>query len=177
MEAFLFDSDRKYTTYRSSWGKGNYAIYQYNSYGPTFGGGHDFLSLPSWNPKSLSNNSWTFTNNGEGPLGVNEYTYNSYTLKDLEVYSITAGTREIRDDPSSNITPKIMYGPWISREQQTKIRNLDNNKIVHIVFDDVYTKMVSSDGEEKYYRGSIQEFNPNNWNSYSNTGGGKYLLK
>ena len=70
-----------------------------------------------------------------------------------------------------------MYGPWISREQSTIFRNLNNGQIVHIIFDDNFTKMVSSEGEEKYYRGTIQQFNPNNWNSYSNTGGGKYLLK
>ena len=89
MEVFLFDSDKKYTSAKSSWGPGNYAIYQLSSYGPVFGGGHDFLSLPSWNPKSLSNNAFTFTNNGKGPLDVNIYTYNSYQLKDLEVYSVT----------------------------------------------------------------------------------------
>jgi hypothetical protein len=37
--------------------------------------------------------------------------------------------------------------------------------------------MVSSDGQEKYYYGTIDQFNPDNWNSYNNTGGGKYLLK
>jgi len=88
-EAFLFDSDKKYTSSESSWGPGNYTIYQLNTYGPTFGGGHDFLSLPSWSPMSLNNNAWTFINNGKGPLGVNKWSYNSYALKELEVYSIT----------------------------------------------------------------------------------------
>jgi hypothetical protein len=91
-EAFLFDSDKKYTSSESSWGRGNYAIYQLNTYGPTFGGGHDFLSLPSWSPMSLNNNAWTFINNGKGPLGVNKWSYNSYQLKELEVYSITEDT-------------------------------------------------------------------------------------
>jgi hypothetical protein len=263
MEAFLFDSDKKYTTIQSAWGPGNYAIYQLSSYGPTFGGGHDFITLSNWNPKSLSNNAWTFINNGKGPLGVPKNNYNSYQLKDLEVYSVTPdnsnntmpfekvdnlncvygrlyngyrrdGSRNdykwlgdfnsyedclkygnipsntkaityhnnnisgwarqcfsINDNntnvanqnyavcgirTSGNITPKIMYGPWISKEQTTQTVNI-NGKIVHIIFDDNYTKMISSDGEEKYYKGTIQQFNPNNWNSYSNTGGGKYLLK
>jgi hypothetical protein len=263
MEAFLFDSDKKYTTIQSAWGPGNYAIYQLSSYGPTFGGGHDFITLSNWNPKSLSNNAWTFINNGKGPLGVPKNNYNSYQLKDLEVYSVTLdnsnntmpfekvdnlncvysrlyngyrrdGSRNdykwlgdfnsyedclkygnipsntkaityhnnnisgwarqcfsINDNntyvanqnyavcgirTSGNITPKIMYGPWISKEQTTQTVNI-NGKIVHIIFDDNYTKMISSDGEEKYYKGTIQQFNPKNWNSYSNTGGGKYLLK
>jgi len=165
-ESFLYDSERQYTTIESTWGRGNYAIYQLNSYGPTFGGGHDFLSLPSWTPMNLSNNAFTYINNGKGPLGVNRNSYNNYQLKDLEVYSVTI-----------EHTPKIMYGSWISREQRTQIRNLNNGQIVHIIFDDNFTKMVSSEGDEKYYRGTIQQFNPNNWNSYSNTGGGKYLLK
>ena len=91
IEAFLFDNDNKYTTAKSSWGQGTYAIYQLSSYGPTFGGGHDFLSLSSSNLKNLSNNAWTFTNNGKGPLGVNAFTYNNYQLKDLEVYGVNTG--------------------------------------------------------------------------------------
>ena len=90
-ETFLFDSDRKYTSQFSAWGNtSQYAIYQNNSYGPTFGGGHDFLTLASWQPSSLSNNTWTFlTQDGRAPLGVNRYTGRNYQLKDLEVYSIT----------------------------------------------------------------------------------------
>jgi hypothetical protein len=89
MEAFLFDSDRKYTTSGSLFGVGNYAMYQSRNYGPTFGLGYDFLSLSSNNPMNLSNYSYIFTNNGEGPLGVKLYYNNIYTLKDLEVYSVT----------------------------------------------------------------------------------------
>lgn len=45
--------------------------------------------------------------------------------------------------------------------------------------DDVYTKMVSTDGQEKYFehKGRSVIFDSSNWNSYNNTGGGKYLLK
>ena len=78
---------------------------------------------------------------------------------------------------SKRFNPKIMYGEWISVPQKTEIRNLNNGEVVHIIFDDKYTKMVSSDGKEKYYEGRIDQFNPNNWNNYSNTPGGKYLLK
>jgi hypothetical protein len=86
--SFLFDNDNKYTTLESNWGPYNYAIYQLSSYGPTFGGGHDFLSLPSWNAMNLTNNAWTYLNNGKGPLGVNKGSSNNYQLKNLEVYSI-----------------------------------------------------------------------------------------
>ena len=88
-EAFLFDNDKKYTSAEGSWGKGNYTIYQLNTYGPTFGGGHDFLTLTSWSPMSLSNNAFTFINNGKGPLGVNKQSYNTYSIKELEVFSVT----------------------------------------------------------------------------------------
>jgi hypothetical protein len=88
-ESFLYDSDRKYTTIESVWSRGNYAIYQLNTYGPTFGGGHDFLTMPGWgDQKTLYNNAWTYINNGKGPLGVNRQSYNMYALKDLEVYSV-----------------------------------------------------------------------------------------
>ena len=88
MEAFLFDNDKKYTTAESLWGISNYAIYQSNTFGPTFGGGHDFQSLASWQPQVLTNNAFTYINNGKGPLGVNRLTYNNYQLKDLEVYNV-----------------------------------------------------------------------------------------
>ena len=36
--------------------------------------------------------------------------------------------------------------------------------LFELIYDDIYTKMVSSDGQEKYYNGTIDHFNPNNWN-------------
>jgi hypothetical protein len=172
-DTFLFDSNTKYTTAESIYGPNNYAIWQASGYGPVFGGGYDFSAL-QYSNQQFNGQAVTYINNGKGPLGVSIYTNNNYILKDLEVYSIIIGTGE---NPSATITPKIMYGPWISIEQQTQIMNINNEKYVHIIFDDIYTKMVSSDGEEKYYRGNIQQFDPNNWDNYNNTGGGKYLLK
>jgi hypothetical protein len=87
-EAFLFDNENKYTTSESVWGPNNYSIYQYSGYGSTFGGGHDFIVLPNWNTKILWTNSYTFINNGKGPLGVSKRSHNNYQLKDIEVYSI-----------------------------------------------------------------------------------------
>ena len=88
-DTFLFDSDNKYTTAQSTWGLGQYAIYQISNYGPTFGGGHDFVTLSNSNdPQRLLTNVWGYINNGKGPLGVNKATNDNYQLKDLEVYSI-----------------------------------------------------------------------------------------
>ena len=97
-EVFLFDSDKKYTTVNSTYGPGNNAIYQSPYYLPTFGGGHDFyISTGSARTEnntvlcSFYNNAFTFGNNGKGPLGVTgppNYSYNSYLIKDLEVYSV-----------------------------------------------------------------------------------------
>jgi len=97
METFLFDNDNKYTTNDSSWGPGQYAIYQGATFGPTFGGGFDFGPLDWGESKTLDQNAFTYSNNGKGPLGVmgplpgvpSNYSYNNYSLKDLEVYSIT----------------------------------------------------------------------------------------
>jgi hypothetical protein len=88
LDTFLFDNNTKYTTAQSAWGPGQYAIYQGSNYGPTFGGGFDF----SVNQSTLTNNAFTYSNNGIGPLGVSgppSYSYNNYQLIDLEVYSIT----------------------------------------------------------------------------------------
>ena len=105
-EVFLFDSDNKYTTSNSYYGPGTYAIYQSASYGPTFGGGHDFLSLPSWNPSLLYTNAYTFiNNNGKSPLGVNQTANNQYQLKDFEVYSIIVDPNRIQNQ--ANLMLKV----------------------------------------------------------------------
>jgi hypothetical protein len=170
-DAFLFDDKAKYTTNNSLFGPNQVAIYQSESIGPTFGGGHDFVTLTQLSPKILTNNVFTFINNNTGPLGVPIRSYNSYELSDLEVYSVSY----TGDFPK----PKIMHGPWISREQVTDVVKLNDGKLVYVIYEDLYTKMVSSDGEEKYFRNANKDirFNPSDWNSYNNTGGGKYLLK
>jgi hypothetical protein len=172
-DAFLFDDKAKYTTNNSLFGPNQIAIYQSESIGPTFGGGHDFVTLNKFSPKMLGNNVFTFINNNTGPLGVSIRTYNYYELSDLEVYSISY--TDTGDFPK----PKIMHGPWIGREQVTDVVKLNDGKLVYVIYDDLYTKMVSSDGEEKYFRNANKDiqFNPSDWNSYNNTGGGKYLLK
>ena len=92
--------------------------------------------------------------------------WNSYTSAGKGKYSL------------KDILPKIMYGPWILGEQETQVKSLNNGKIVYIMNDGNYTKMVTSDGkEEKYYKGSIEQFNPYDWDGYTTTGGGKFSLK
>jgi hypothetical protein len=86
-DAFLFDSDRKYTTIESYFGRYNYAIFQYSVFGPTFGAGYDFRIL--FSEKILNIYPVTYINNGMGPLGISAWNYNIFSLKDLEVYSIS----------------------------------------------------------------------------------------
>jgi hypothetical protein len=84
-DVFLYDVDDKYTA-------GNlfvYAILQNSSYGPIFGGGHDFMALPFWSSQTLYTYAWSFLNNNKGPLGVPRYSSQNYQLKDLEVYGIS----------------------------------------------------------------------------------------
>ena len=69
-----------------------------------------------------------------------------------------------------------MYGPWVGRETSTQIKFLNDGRPVYCIENDGYTKMATIDGEEKYYSGKLNQFNPDSWNNYSTTGGGKYLL-
>jgi len=94
-DVFLFDRERQYTYHRSVYGgQPTFNIYENSSYGPTFGGGHDFLSLlttnPRDNPRDLMQYVSTFMDNSNrGPLGVNRFTSAVYPLRDLEVFSVT----------------------------------------------------------------------------------------
>ena len=86
----------------------------------------------------------------------------------------------VASDRSAPFTRKIqmanLYGPWVGRQIAAEIKFFDDGRHVYLVEDGPYTKMVSSDGQEKYYVGNISQFNPANWNSYNPTGGGKYLV-
>jgi hypothetical protein len=83
----------------------------------------------------------------------------------------------IEEAQTKRVEMVIIYGPWVSYENATEIKFLDDGRVVYMIEDDGYTKMVSEDNQEKYYQGNLSQFNPANWNNYSNTGGGKYLLK
>lgn len=88
--AFLYDGTTKFPSTNGVWGPGQYATYMNNSYYPTFGGGHD---LYIWGGQNMYNNAYTFlTSDGRAPFGRSRYSYQQYTLKDLEVYSVDANT-------------------------------------------------------------------------------------
>jgi len=86
----------------------------------------------------------------------------------------------VLSDRSAPFTTKLqmanLYGPWIGRQVPAEIKMLDDGRHVYVIEDGPYTKMVSSDGQEKYYTGNMSQFKSSNWNSYNPTGGGKYLL-
>ena len=100
----------------------------------------------------------------------------SYTISNLKrLYGKNTEVKLIQQTKRAEISN--MYGPWIGPEIPTEIKILDDGNHVYMVEDGPFTKMVSSDGKEKYYTGSMSQFSPSAWNTYSNTGGGKYLLK
>lgn len=109
-----------------------------------------------------------------------EYWLNAYGLQSGSTLVI-AGQGAIGTYSFSRLTgqtEKIMYGPWIGRDVPVQnVKMLNNNVTVYIIEDGQFTKMVSSDGQEKYYTGRMNDFNPSSWNTYSSTGGGMYLLK
>lgn len=87
--AFLYDGTTKFPSTNGVWGSGVYATYMNSSYYPTFGGGHDFYI---WG-QNMYNNAYTFTtSDGRAPFGRSRYSYQQYTLRDLEVYSVDANT-------------------------------------------------------------------------------------
>ena len=87
--AFLYDGTTKFPSTNGVWGSGIYATYMNSSYYPTFGGGHDFYI---WG-QNMYNNAYTFTtSDGRAPFGRTRYSYQQYTLRDLEVYSVDANT-------------------------------------------------------------------------------------
>jgi hypothetical protein len=87
--AFLYDGTTKFPSTNGVWGSGVYATYMNSGYYPTFGGGHD---LYIWG-QNMYNNAYGFTtSDGRAPFGRNRYTYQQYSLRDLEVYSVDANT-------------------------------------------------------------------------------------
>jgi hypothetical protein len=87
--AFLYDGTTKFPSTNGVWGSGVYATYMNSGYYPTFGGGHDFYI---WG-QNMYNNAYTFTtSDGRAPFGRSRYTYQQYTLRDLEVYSVDSKT-------------------------------------------------------------------------------------
>jgi hypothetical protein len=94
----------------------------------------------------------------------------------LNAYSYVAGSGDRTAPFTRKIQMANIYGPWVTGQIPAEIRFLDDGRHVYVIEELGYTKMVSSDGQEKYYPGNRSQFNPSNWNSYGNTGGGKYLV-
>jgi len=88
--AFLYDGTNKYTQNNGAWGANPpYSTYMNKTYMPTFGGGHDIHI----SGQSLSNNAYTFlTDDKKAPFGRAGRSNQSYTLSDLEVYTVDATT-------------------------------------------------------------------------------------
>jgi hypothetical protein len=71
----------------------------------------------------------------------------------------------------------VMYGPWIGREVDSELKTLEDGKVIHVIQDGDYTKMVSKDGNDaRYYVGKVSELNLAKWNKSYNAGG-NYLSK
>ncbi len=62
----------------------------------------------------------------------------------------------------------MMYGPWISGTIKVQtINKINDGTTVYIAYDAPYTKMVTQNGEVRYYSGLHTQFNPNNWTNYT----------
>lgn len=102
-----------------------------------------------------------------------EYWLNAYGLQSGSTPVIAAqgpiGTYSFSRLTGQDV--KVMYGPWIGPDVPVQnTRMINNNVVVYMIGNDNYTKMVSSDGQERYYKGKMSEFSPSNWTSYNTTG-------
>lgn len=72
----------------------------------------------------------------------------------------------------------IIFGSWIGGQLiGTETRRLNNGQTIYIVEDGPYTKMVTRNGQGKYYVGKINQFDPNAWDSYSVAPPGAYNVR
>jgi hypothetical protein len=55
----------------------------------------------------------------------------------------------------------------------TNARYLADGRVVYMLEDGGYTKMVTNDAEARYYTGAMTTFNPTNWSTYTLNGKGK----
>jgi hypothetical protein len=71
----------------------------------------------------------------------------------------------------------FMFGPWIGTDFPVqRTGRLKDGSEVFMIFQNPYTKMVTRSGTAKYYVGFMDQFNPNNWDTY-NDAFNNYLLK
>ena len=74
----------------------------------------------------------------------------------------------------------FMHGPWIRFDRENvpvqRTQRLNDGTEVFMIQDGGYTKMVTRNGVAKYYTGTLDQFNANNWNRYNNAFG-NYRLR
>jgi CPW-WPC domain-containing protein len=89
--AFLFDNNDRYSADNGAVFSSYYAVYDGSSYGPTFGGGHDFLSLYyGAGMQRVQGNVYTFQNSrGVGPFGTGRTQNWNVVIKELEIYGVS----------------------------------------------------------------------------------------
>lgn len=65
-----------------------------------------------------------------------------------------------------------LYGPWIGPTEIEVIRTaqLGNGETVYMIQQGQYTKMVSTNGQARYYIGSPNDFDLLKWNQYGDAG-------
>jgi len=119
----------------------------------------------------------TYTNPSYFPtFGGGHDLYISGKTMYSNAYSFVAG-KELLAPFTRKIQMANIYGPAVGRQIPTEIKFLNDGRVVYVCEDSPYTKMVTADGQEKYYNGTMNQFNPSNWNSYRTTGyKGAYLL-
>jgi hypothetical protein len=89
--------------------------------------------------------------------------------------SIQTYARQFNSGTSDQV---IMYGPWIGIDVEAETVKLDDGKIIYVIQDGDYTKMVSKESkEEKYYVGKTSELNSEKWKKSTSTSGEKFLIK
>ena len=89
--------------------------------------------------------------------------------------SIQTYARQFNSGTSNKV---IMYGPWINKDVEAETMTLDDGKIIYVIQDGDYTKMVSKESkEEKYYVGKTTELNNEKWDQSASTSGQKFLIK
>ena len=75
----------------------------------------------------------------------------------------------------------FMYGPWIRwNQQQMKVQKeakLKDGTRVFMIQDGIYIKMVTEKGDGKYFEGTLDQFTPDKWDTYSDAGKGNYNLR
>jgi hypothetical protein len=130
---------------------------------------------------------WTKRNlneNWEGPIPNSCCVIGIIQLKDGSLLGI--GTDQqlyvksnlCKKTITNNGEGKYMYGPWIANPVLITNESVTpTGEKVYIVFDHIYTKMVSQSGVGKYYQGPISDYKPCNWNSYNTAPQGVYLIR